>query len=198
MNPRQFFHACIQIIPVERLSKIWGVNQRQLYRYGADPIHCADWQPNPLERLMETITELKVYNRHDIAMHGARLVAGRAGCVLQQPPESLCRAHHMQALRAVTDYLDAHDRGADYVELAPKLEAVVAAVEGLWMQRRAEGSPASNGCPEKSWLIEDALSDEEIDDPSVARREPHEINRVSDGEGSSPGWLDKLRARMGL
>lgn len=138
VNPRQFFSACLHILGEDKLSKIWGVSQRQLYRFAADPMHCEDWVFNPVERMMETVKELKIYGRVDIAAHGIRFLASTIGWTLQQPEQEERDVHHMDALRRVTDFLEAHARGDDYMELSDLREKAVASLESLWIQRRAE------------------------------------------------------------
>ncbi len=137
MNPRQFFAACMQILGEEKLSKIWGVSQRQLYRFAADPMHCGDWAFNPLERLQETVKELKIYGREDIAAHGVRCLASTLGWTIQSPNRATRDVRHMEIIRAVTDYLDADERNVDFMELAEYRERLVEAVESHWVRKRS-------------------------------------------------------------
>ncbi|KAF0235079.1 MAG: hypothetical protein FD177_238 [Desulfovibrionaceae bacterium] len=138
MNPRQFFAACLQVLGEEKLSKIWGVAQRQLYRYAADPMHCEDWAFNPIDRMNETVKELKIYGREDIAAHGIRCMASTIGWTLQKPQHGKRDVPHVEVFRAVTDFLEAHARGDGFMELSPLREKAVHALESLWINRRAE------------------------------------------------------------
>jgi hypothetical protein len=65
-------------------------------------------------------------------------LAALLGYTLSRPEPISRDIHHMQALRAVTDFLEAHARGDDYQALSPVREAAVEALETLWMQRRSE------------------------------------------------------------
>lgn len=79
LDARQYFSAVMHILGKPYLVKQYAVCERTVYKWGADPNHCEETKPNPLERLIRIQRCLCERGRDDVALSAATLVCKPLG-----------------------------------------------------------------------------------------------------------------------
>ena len=83
LSTHRFFQACLNVLGMPTLQKLFKISTSEIYRWAADPRTNGETRQNPLDRIKRLLEDLYEHGYDDIARAAVRILATAIDCEIK-------------------------------------------------------------------------------------------------------------------